>query len=153
MHRIQPETIPKKGEAGLRFPGPRLPGPGGIGGGASRPPPPVRTKWRPWAPAPGAGDTAAADPPSRCPPAPHLTKSFVRNGGDQGLIRVWLKIKELGLRRFRLWFHLPRCYFGTFFEPLPFEAFGILWALVRSRAPRAGRSVSSWRSPLTWQRG
>ena len=28
---------------------------------------------------------------------------------------MWLKIKEPGLRRFSLWLHLPRCYFGTFF--------------------------------------
>ena len=36
-------------------------------------------------------------------------------------IWVWLKMKELGLRRFSLWLQLPRCYVGTFFfEPQPF---------------------------------
>ena len=30
------------------------------------------------------------------------------------MIDLWLKIQELGLRGFSLWFHLPRCHSGTF---------------------------------------
>ena len=34
-------------------------------------------------------------------------------------VAVWLEIPGLGLRGFSLWFHLPRCHIGTFFEPWP----------------------------------